>query len=335
MLQIARCLFLFIVAAAALAGCRKPPMLRGVKAAPGRVEATVTSLNSGTVRAEQVAELAFGAVGRVEILNVRLGQQVKKGELLAELENKDLFSQRNAAQAEALRQKELLERKASSHAIYDQAVAAYDLARIAYDKTQIRAPYDGIIAELNLEVGQLSQITAIVPKALIRIVDLNPRYVRAELDEVDLPRVRLGMPARIKILAVRRAPFAGRIRMIVPYISTVREQDRTSEFELTVENEGILLPVGASADVEVVLDTREASVAVPARAVSGRSDARCVYRWEAGRLVRTPVEVGLYNYDRVEILRGLRAGEVVVLPSEGVELRDKLAAAVELEPWPS
>ena len=307
-----------------LEGCRSRPEVRIVKPLKASVEATVSSVNSGTVKAEQVAELAFGAVGRVRQLNVKLGDIVKEGDLLAQIENEDLQSRLQSAKEEYERSQRLSKSDAMSQSAVTAARANFDAAVTAYEKSLIKAPYDGVIAELNLEVGQLSQITAVIPLAPIRIVDLNPRYVRAEIDEVDLSKVKVGLPARVKILAVRKEPFAATVRKVVPFVSSIREQDRTSEIELTVQNEGILLPVGASGDIEVITEKKENVLTVSSRALLGRGSDRYVYVLNGSALKKIPVKVGIFGYTVSEIVAGLSQEDDVVLPSDKVELKDGL-----------
>jgi HlyD family secretion protein len=195
---------------------------------------------------------------------------------------------------------------------------------VAYEKSIIRAPFDGIVVERNVEAGQLSQITAVIPLAPFRLVDTAPRYVDVEIDEVDLPKVKVGMPARIKVLAVRKEPFKAVVRKVIPFVSSVREQDRTSEVEITVENEGILLPPGASADVEIVVETKQDAVLVPVKAVLGRGADRYVYTLDGSTLRRTAVKVGITSYTATEISAGVGPGAEIVMPSEKVELQDGL-----------
>jgi HlyD family secretion protein len=296
-----------------------------VRAARATVEATVSGVSSGTVRAEQVAELAFGSVGRVQTVNVQLGDRVQAGQVLAQVENQDLASRLEVARDELARAQRLSRQSALSRSSLMQAQGGYDVALGAFEKSLIRAPYDGIIAELNLEVGQLSQITAVIPVAPIRIVDLKPRYVRVEIDEVDLPKVKVGMPARVKILAVRRQPFTAVVRKVVPFVSSVREQDRTSDIELSIADEGVLLPAGASADVEVVTETKADVVTLTSKAILGRGSERYVFLVDSAHTLRkAPVQLGIFGYNRSEVLSGVREGDAVALPAESVSLREGL-----------
>jgi HlyD family secretion protein len=309
-------------------GCKGRAEVRTVPVTKAHVEATVSSVNSGTVRAERITALAFGSVGRVKEVNYKLGDAVRAGEILAQVENEDLKSRLQSAQEEYERSQRLSRSDAMSQSGVTQARANYEAAKTSYEKSLIKAPYDGVIAELNLEVGELSQITAIIPQAPIRIVDLKPRYVRAEIDEVDLSKVKVGLPARVKILAVRKEPFKATVRKVVPFVSSVREQDRTSEIELTVDDEEILLPAGASADVEVITDTKDDVLTVSSKALLGRGVDRYVYVLSGSRLKKVPVQIGIYGYTVSEIKSGLALSDQVVLPSEKFELSDGLRVKV-------
>ena len=323
-----------VLSASLFSGCGSKPEFKGVKSIKTHVELTVTSVNSGTVKAEREAELAFGTVGRVSKNDAHVGMQVKADSILAELENEDLGTVFEMSSRDLKRSTELLKTKAISTQQMEQAKRVFGLARAAYEKSLIRAPFDGLITEVNLEIGQLSQITAVIPKPLVKIVDLGPRYLEAEIDEVDLPKISNGLVARAKILAVRREPFKASIRRIVPYVSTIREQDRTSLIELTIDSEGILLPAGASADLEIVAVSKDNVLAVPSRVVLGRGDSRYVYRAENSRSVKAPVTIGVGNYERTEILAGLNDGDVVLYPSENADLIDQQKIRVKVEPWP-
>ena len=307
-----------------VSGCKGRPEVRLARVSKASVEATVSSVNSGTVRAEGNTELAFGTVGRVKEVNVKLGDAVKAGQVLAQVENDDLKSRLQSSLEEYERSQRLSKSDAMSQSGVTQARASYDAAVTAYEKSLIKAPYDGIVAELNLEVGELSQITAVIPQAPIRVVDVKPRYVRAEIDEVDLPKVRVGLPARVKVLAIRKEPFAARVRKVIPFVSSTREQDRTSEIELDIDSEGLLLPAGASADIEVITETKDDVLTITSRALLGRGRDRYVYVLEGSRLAKRPVQVGIYGYTVSEIVSGLSPSDKVVLPSDKFELTDGL-----------
>jgi HlyD family secretion protein len=310
-------------------GCGERIELRATPVTKGTVESVVSSVNSGTVRAEQQAELSFGAVGRVQALGIKLGDRVKHGAILAELENSDLKASLDFMRRESVRRKELAAKKLISASEFEEISRQIEQASSALEKTVIRAPFDGVVTELNLEVGQLSQITAVIPKPLVRLIDEAPRYVRAEIDELDLNKIKVGQPARVKVLATRAKPFTAEVRQVVPFISTIKEQDRTAEIELNVEAEGGLLPVGASADVEVILETKTNVLVAPARAILGKREARYVFKLEDGYARKTDVQVGISGYDLTEVTKGLAENDQVLIPSDEVDLQDGARVTVK------
>jgi HlyD family secretion protein len=314
-----------------LLGCGDAPSLKAVRARRGDVRATVSNVNSGTVRAEHEAELSFAAVGRVREVNARAGDIVQEGQLLATLENRELVTALRNAERELHRANALLRAKVLSPAEVEPRQNSYDAALASYERSFIRAPFRGLLVERNLEPGQLSQVTTPESRALLRLVDLEPRYVVTEVDEVDLPHVQVGTPATVKVLAIRREPFLGTVRKIVRYVRTTREQDRTSPIEVSIDTPD-LLPVGASADVELIVQERRGVVSLPSKVVLGRHDHRYVYRLDGGRAKRTEVKTGIFNYEATEITEGLLEGAIVLYPSEAFDITD--GAEVRLDGSP-
>ena len=302
--------------------CNKIQTVEVITASKSEVESTVLGVSSGTVKAERSADLAFGTVGRVQSINVKVGDIVKQGQILAELENGDLKSSYEVSHAELKRVQSIQMKGAMSISQNRETQRIFDVATSNYEKSFIRAPFSGIITIFNLELGELSQITAVIPKPLISIIDLAPRYIEMELDELDLSKVKLGMPARIKIPAARKEPFLGTVRKLIPYVSSVKEQDRTTDLELNINSEGIDLPVGASADVEVITEHKINVLSLPTKTILGRTGNRFVYALEDGKAKKHSVGLGLQNYDKVEILQGISEGTKIILPSDKIELTE-------------
>jgi hypothetical protein len=88
---------------------------------------------------------------------------------------------------------------------------------------------------------------------------------------------------------------------------------------------GVLLPGGASADVEIVIDTKSDVVTALSKAVLGRGKERYVYRIESGVVRKTPVQVGISGFSLTEIISGLGEGDELALPSDKADLKDGLA----------
>ena len=332
------CLFSFIIL---LTSCSAKPKVDALKLAIGAVESTVTTINSGTVEAGSQAELAFGTVGRIAKIYVSLGAKVNEGALIAELENADLKAIYDEAKKELVRSEELFKNGLVSSANLDSSRRAREVARLNYEKTIMKAPFAGMITAMELKPGEFYQSATIVnQKPSVQIIDLKKRIIKGEIDEIDLQKVAIGYLARIKIPALKNQIFKAKITKVVPYVSTVKDQDRTSQIELEIieakdsNNKDILIPVGASADVEIVSETKDNVKILPANVFTGTGKTRSLYKIINGKLSKKAVTLGLGNYDRVEVLEGLAPDELVARPLNGVEMIDGMKVeAVEIK-WP-
>ena len=204
----------------------------------------------------------------------------------------------------------------------DRARSAVGLSRAELDKTLIRAPFAGIVAEVRTEVGEYSTPAppAVPVPPVLDLLDPASIYISAPMDEVDSARIRTGQPARVTVDSHRGRELPGRVVRVAPYVLDVEEQNRTVEIEVELDDEGFaatLLP-GTSADAEVVLERREDVLRIPA---SSLLEGARVLVLEGGRLRAVPVEVGLRNWAWAEVASGLAEGNRVVtsLDRAGVE----------------
>lgn len=195
-----------------------------------------------------------------------------------------------------------------------QARAAVDVAHVELRKTVIRAPFDGVVAELTTEVGEW--ITPSPPglpiPPVVELIALDAIYISAPLDEVDVGRVKAGQKVRVTMDAYPGRSLPGQVVRVAPYVLDVREQNRTFEVEVEFDDDAFaktLVP-GASADVEVVLDTHEDALRVPSHAVLEGTKVLVVRN---SRLVAVPVKPGLKNWAFTEIVEGVTPGDLVVV----------------------
>jgi len=208
------------------------------------------------------------------------------------------------------------------------AEARIDQARAAMDRTLLRAPFDGIVAEINGEIGEFvtpSPVGIPTPPA-VDVVDTSCIYVTAPIDEVDAPRIREGMPARVSLDAFRDRIFTARVRRVAPYVLDVEKQARTVEIEAELQDvEAVSLLPGYSADVEVILQERPDALRIPTRALI---DGKRVFVFDADqqRIRSRDVQTGLRNWEYVEVTGGLNDGERVVTTIDREGLTDGMAA---------
>lgn len=198
--------------------------------------------------------------------------------------------------------------------------------------TVLRAPFAGIIAETTGEVGEYVTPSppGIPTPPAIDLVDNSCLYVSAPIDEVDAPRIRTGMPARILLDAFGNHVFAGHVRSIAPYVQDVEKQARTVEIEVQFDNpkEEKNLMAGYSADAEVILARRDDVLRVPTEAII-EGHKVLVFDPVSHRLASRNIETGLTNWQYTEITGGLSAGERVVTSVDREGVRAGAAATIE------
>jgi len=367
---------LVIVAALAAAlwwfGRPKPIAVVLTEVGRGTVESTVSNTRAGTVEACQRTRLSTIAGGRIEVLAVREGDKVKKGQLLMQLWNADMKAEQAYAQAQletarkrvveacttadkarrdAERQRDLFNQKFISESAYDnarleadargaacttaktdvaQAQARVDVTRVVQGRMVLVAPFDGTVAKIVGEVGEYSTPSppGVATPPAIDLIDESCLYVKAPMDEVDAPKIKVGQPVRITLDALPKQSFPGKVRRVAPYVSAVEKQARTVDVEVDLDDPaapGRLL-VGYSADVEVILDVRKDTLRVPTAALleGGR-----VLVLEGGQLAERRIKAGLANWEFTEVVEGLSAGDRIVTSLERAGVKAGAAAVAE------
>jgi len=248
----------------------------------------------------------------------------------------------DVAEQEAQRLIRLQERKLAADEEADSAVgdakakaaacaAAKDLVKVSrarilvakarLERSILRAPFDGVVAEINGEIGEFvtpSPIGVPTPPT-VDLIDSSCLYISAPIDEVDAPAVRSGQTAVITLDAFPKKDFSGFVRRVAPYVLDQEKQARTVEIEAEIDDpEGNNLLPGYSADVEVLLAVREGVLKIPTQVVT---DGSHVFVLEGGKIQKRAIEIGISNWESSEVLEGLSEGELVVLSvdREGVE----------------
>lgn len=319
--------------------CSKKIKVDTVTAINSYVESTVSTISSGTVEAKKQSELAFGSIGRIAIVRATLGSVVSEGTIIAEMENSDLKAVHEEALKELDRANELFKNGLVSISNLDSAKRAKEVTRLNLEKTIIKAPFKGMITALDLKVGEFYQTsTTATLKPKVQIIDLEKRLVKGEIDEIDLNRVRTGQYSRIKIPALKSIIFQAKVQKVVPFVSTAKDQDRTSQIELElIVDKGqdiALIPVGASADVEIITEKKENVLVIPSNYIQGVGNNKFVYKVNSDKLIKTNIKTGSGNYDRTEIIDGLKLNDQIARPPEGIEDVTSIKIEAEVKKWP-
>lgn len=222
----------------------------------------------------------------------------------------------------------------SARAQVQEAQARIGASRADTARTVVKAPFDGIVAEVNGEVGEyLTPSPPGIPTLpAIDLIDDACLYVTAPIDEVDAAQLRVGMAGRISLDAYRGKHFTGKVRRIAPYVLALEKQARTVEVEVDFESPAEIrhLLVGYSADIEVVVDARDDVLRIPTSALMPGS--RVLVLTEGGVLEERKVEAGLSNWEFTEAKGGLARGDRVVTSLERAGVKAGARAVAEEKP---
>ena len=197
-----------------------------------------------------------------------------------------------------------------------------DAANAMLERTRIRAPFAGTVAEINGELGEFvtPSPVGIPTPPTIDLIDNSCLYISAPIDEVDAPTVKTGMPARITLDAFQNRQYEGHVRRVAPYVLEAEKQSRTVEIEAEIdskEGRDSLLP-GYSADVEIVIARRDDVLRVPTAAII--EGKRVLIVDPAGVVATRDIKTGIGNWEYTEVLEGLAANDKVItsIDREGV-----------------
>ena len=222
----------------------------------------------------------------------------------------------------------------SARAQAKEAQARIGASRADTSRTVVKAPFDGIVAEVNGEVGEYLTPSppGIMTLPAIDLIDDTCLYVSAPIDEVDAAQLKIGMGGRITLDAYRGKHFTGKLRRIAPYVLALEKQARTVEVEVDFESPAEIrhLLVGYSADIEVVVDGRDDVPRIPTSALMPGS--RVLLLGADGLLEERQIEPGLANWEYTEAKSGLARGDRVVTSLEREGVRAGAKAVAEEKP---
>jgi cobalt-zinc-cadmium efflux system membrane fusion protein len=288
----------------------------------------------------RVAHVFLPVSGRVVRLVAQPGQHVKKGEALAEIESPDAggatadLGKAQAAQAAAereyKRQKELFDAHAGAQRDLEQAQSNFEQARAELARAKARAstfgsgqhfalksPIEGDVISRNINPGLevQGQYAGGTSPELFTIGSLDPIWVYADVFEVDLPRIRIGAPVVIKVVAYPDRTFSGRVDWIA---SALDPASRTARVRCTLRNPGKELLPEMYATLTIETPSRRA-LAIPRSAIVHVGEERVVFvqtgQNENGLLKfeRRRVALDEGDTDPVPVKAGLAAGDRIVV----------------------
>lgn len=292
-------------------------------ARPTRGPAVEAVYGSGTVEPSVMLPIASKLAGRVQRLLADEGEDVRQGDILAELDNRELaalveeWSARlRYSEAQFRRASELFRSRTGTEAALDQARNELDTARAQLDRARrqlaemtLTAPAAGLVIRRDSEIGQLVQ----PGEALFWIACCGPLRVAAEIDEEDIRAVKPGQRALLHADAFPGRIFEGAVAQITPKGDPVQ---RSFRVRIALPANSPLM-IGMTVEANIIVDERSNALLVPASAVV---DGK-IWLVRDGVAVKRPVTVGVTGDRNTEILSGLSDDDLFVV-DPGAGLRD-------------
>ena len=190
------------------------------------------------------------------------------------------------------------------------------LQQAMIEKTELIAPFSGVIAEINGEVGEYitPSPSGVATPPAIDLIGEGCLYVQAPVDEVDASSIQPGMLVHVTLDAFRGERFEGKVSRIAPYVKELEKQARTVDIDVNlVDKEHYQkMLIGYSADVDVVIEQQKNTLRLPTETIIDGNKV-LVYQASNKQLVLTEFTPGLSNWRYTEIKAGLTDTEQVLI----------------------
>ena len=278
-------------------------------------------LSSGTLVASENVDLHAQASGTITEMNLQEGSFVAKGTLLIKLFDSDLKAQikkldaqKDAAERTEHRLKQLLAINGVGQQDYDNALTQYkgicadiDNVKAQIEKTEIHAPFDGIVGLRNVSSG--AYLTPAITVASLQ--KINPLKIDFSVPEKYAAEINKGDMVKFTIAGFSTG-FVAKVYAIEPHVD---EDTRMIKVRALVQNADAKLLPGAFADVEVVLKRIDGALMVPTQCVIPNIRNKQVIVVKNGKAEFRVVQTGIRNESTVQITHGIDAGDTVVTSS--------------------
>lgn len=329
---------LILVALLGIAGCAKKAPVQEevpfVRSQTIKLDAmSQTAGYSGEVRGRYETQLAFQVSGKLIKRNIELGSVVTAGDVLMEIDPKDIRqtvnitsaqvassqSQLNLAETNLERYRKLFEQNAISRAQLDQYENAYQVALAAVNQataqytqganqlgyTSLVADNNGVVASVNVEAGQVVS----AGQAVMTLVKGEEREIEINVPENRIDEIRTAKQISVGFWALAGVTAEGKIREISPVADKVT---RTYKVRVSVINPPAAVKLGMTANVTVDNSPNRQGVAIPLAAIYQTGDTPNVWVIREGTVSLRPIKVGAFGDNQVQVLEGLQNGEVIV-----------------------
>jgi RND family efflux transporter MFP subunit len=302
---------------------------------------------TGALKAKDQVDVMPRIGGRITKLTLDVGQQVKRGALVAQIEDDEIIQQierskaslavvdasiaqreaeLNNAKTDLERRKKLIDEGVLPKSEIDTletrlrvAQSQLELTRaqrrqseaeqrelnIRHGQTKVYAPLTGVVSRRQLDLGAMAGANT----PIVTIVSENPMVIEAKTSERDIARIRRGAVVKVTIDSLPGQNFTGRVLRIAPQLDP---QTRNGIVEIEIPNRNGALKGEMFARAELNLGSERMTTLLPRDALVYRGEQPGVYVIENNAAKFLPLETGLTQEDKVEVVNGLKVGDVVI-----------------------
>ena len=298
---------------------------------------------SGDVMPDTQLDVKTQVGGLIKALHVEPGDVVKAGEVLVEIDDRDILSEQASAKTEIdgatlsvtksernfERAKDLFEAKLISQEAFDNLSSELDIARNTIikaerqmqlvndklSKTKVLAPSDGTVLTVPVVEGQVAIAAASVNSGttLMSIANLSKLIVETHVNQVDVSK--LAMKQQVKLLAesLKDEEMQAEITFIAP-VATIRNGIKGFTVRAAIQQVTARMRPGMTVQMTIPVAHAGDAVSVPISAVfKGSGNSRVVYVRNGTKTEKRPVKVGVSNTESAQILQGVNVGEEILL----------------------
>ncbi|TVR72169.1 MAG: efflux RND transporter periplasmic adaptor subunit [Marinilabiliales bacterium] len=290
--------------------------VQGMVITPQHMSELINS--TGTLLSDEEADLAFETAGRIVGIFFDEGTRVRKGDLMAKINDRPLqaqlqrlTAQKRLVEEREFRQRSLLERDAISQESYDQVATELQVieadislleARIA--ETELRAPFDGIVGLRYLSEG--SYVTPNIKIA--RLVKNQPIKIEFSVPERYSGQITEGFPINFRMDGIANT-FNARVYAVEPKIDI---RTRTISVRALYPNTNEELSPGRFAQINLQLSEINDAVAIPTEAVIPEMEGERVFVYRSGRAQSVNINTGLRTESHIQVIGGLEFGDTLL-----------------------
>ena len=289
---------------------------------------------SGKLMPDEEVDLSFEASGKIIDINFTEGSSVKKGQLLAKVNDSQLQAQLARLEAQmplaedrVFRQNALLQRDAVSKEAYEQVKtelatlhADIENVKASIAMTELRAPFDGVIGLRQVSTGAYASPTTVIAK----LTKITPLKVEFAVPERYARQIRKGTNLTFKI--------EGKLEEFKAQVYATESSIDPETHTLTVRaiypnHNGLLLP-GRYADVSLKQEEISDAIAIPSEAIVPEMGKNKVFVYRSGKAYPVDVEIGIRTEAEIQIVKGLSAGDTI-LTSGTLQLRTGMPVTID------